>query len=470
MARDAVDRYFTQVGQSADLKSRGMEQLRRRLLQNAREFYGRFVLEHADDADVRHDLGLAHQRLAEINRVLGDYPAAEEAATRAVAILGELADARADTGGYRRDLAASHLALGLVYSDTARWGRAQEAYDRALAIQEAQVAAHPESAEDRYALAKAYGAAGYNSGRLEQAELAMHRCRQALAALDKVAPRGQVAAEHQSLLARTQFFLGQLCFKQGWYDQAETALKEAVRVHDAVVRAQPDAPPEDWQALGRSLAVLGRAYTRTSRADKAEEPQQRALEIFQRLTREHDQVPEYAYDLGHCHLELGRTADEAGHLGDALARYDKAIEIMKNALDQGYAAARPGLREAWTGRATTLARQGSHARAAEEAEALAREDANSAHVYNVACIYANASAAAGRDLKLSPAERARLETRYADRAMAFLRQAIAQGPGRPDAIRKDPDLDPLRARDDFQKLLTELEAQRRSSGARQANH
>src|SRR5262249_38500032 len=86
MARDAVDRYFTQVGQSADLKSRGRDQLRRRLLQNAREFYGRFVLEHAGDADVRHDLALAHQRLAEINRVLGDYPAAEEAATRAVAI------------------------------------------------------------------------------------------------------------------------------------------------------------------------------------------------------------------------------------------------------------------------------------------------------------------------------------------------------------------------------------------------
>jgi serine/threonine protein kinase/tetratricopeptide (TPR) repeat protein len=271
MARDAVDR-FTQVGQSADLKSRGMDQLRRRLLQNAREFYGRFVLERAGAADVRHDLGLAHQRLAEINRVLGDYPAAEEAATRAVAILGELANARPQAQAYRRDLAASHLALGQVYSDTARWERAQEAYDRALAIQEAQAATHPESAVDQFTLARIYGAAGYNFARLDQPELAITRFRQALDALGKFAPRDQAVAEHQSLLARTQFYLGRSCYWMGWFDEAETSLNEAARVYGELVRGQPDAPPEDWQALGRSLASLGSIYARTSRAEKAEEP------------------------------------------------------------------------------------------------------------------------------------------------------------------------------------------------------
>jgi hypothetical protein len=53
--------------------------------------------------------------------------------------------------------------------------------------------------------------------------------------------------------------------------------------------------------------------------------------------------------------------------------------------------------------------------------------------------------------------------------MAFLRQAIAQGYGRPDAIKKDSDIDPLRARDDFQKLIAELEAQQKHSGVRQTN-
>src|SRR5262249_48627486 len=149
---------------------------------------------------VRHDLGLAHQRLAEIDRVLGDYPAAEDSAMRAIAILGELADAQPGAEEYRRDLAASHFTLGMVYSDTARWDRAQEAYDRALVIQEALAAAHPESAEDRYALAKTYGAAGYNSGHLNRPDLAVKRCRQALDALAKGAPDDEPAAEDQSLV------------------------------------------------------------------------------------------------------------------------------------------------------------------------------------------------------------------------------------------------------------------------------
>src|SRR5262249_47433179 len=148
--------------------------------------------------------------------------------------------------------------------------------------------------------------------------------------------------------ARTQFYLGRLCILRGWFDEAETALNEAARVYGVLVRDQPDAPPEDWQALGRSLASLGSTYTPTSRAEKAEESQQQALKIFQRLTREHDQVPEYAYDLGRCHNELGQTADRAGHLGAALAQFDKAIEIMKNTLDRGYAAARPSLMHART--------------------------------------------------------------------------------------------------------------------------
>jgi len=76
MARDAVDRLFTQVSQSPKLKSQGMEKFRKELLLNAKEFYERFIREHFDASGVRHDLGLAYHRLAEIHRELGDYPAA----------------------------------------------------------------------------------------------------------------------------------------------------------------------------------------------------------------------------------------------------------------------------------------------------------------------------------------------------------------------------------------------------------
>src|SRR5262249_37159286 len=39
MARDTVDRFFTQVGDSPQLKAQGLEKFRKDLLQNAKEFY-----------------------------------------------------------------------------------------------------------------------------------------------------------------------------------------------------------------------------------------------------------------------------------------------------------------------------------------------------------------------------------------------------------------------------------------------
>jgi hypothetical protein len=43
--------------------------------------------------------------------------------------------------------------------------------------------------------------------------------------------------------------------------------------------------------------------------------------------------------------------------------------------------------------------------------------------------------------------------------MEYLRQAVAAGWRNPSAAKKDVDLNPLRAREDFQKLLAELEKQ-----------
>jgi len=77
MARDTVDRFFTQVAESPQLQAQGMEKFRKDLLQNAKEFYERFIREHFDAPAARHDLALAHARLAKILQALGDYREAE---------------------------------------------------------------------------------------------------------------------------------------------------------------------------------------------------------------------------------------------------------------------------------------------------------------------------------------------------------------------------------------------------------
>ena len=46
---------------------------------------------------------------------------------------------------------------------------------------------------------------------------------------------------------------------------------------------------------------------------------------------------------------------------------------------------------------------------------------------------------------------------YADQAMAMLRDAVAKGYKDVVHMKKDTDLDPLRQREDFKKLVAELE-------------
>ena len=90
---------------------------------------------------------------------------------------------------------------------------------------------------------------------------------------------------------------------------------------------------------------------------------------------------------------------------------------------------------------------------AEMWEKLKHSDGQS--LYNAACMRAVTAAVFA---KSPAANAARLAKEEADRAMAWLKQAVAAGYKDVEHMKKDKDLDTLRDREDFKKLLTELEA------------
>jgi tetratricopeptide (TPR) repeat protein len=257
----------------------------------------------------------------------------------------------------------------------------------------------------------------------------------------------------------TQMNLATVYNTKGLFDKAEPPLTEAKRIYQEFVRDKPDAMPEHWQALARSQAILGMAYRGQAQTEKAEKEQQQAVEIFEKLSKEHPGVQEYAYDVGRCYAELGLTANRAGRPGDAVAHYDKAITILEGVFIGGLRAARYSLLGVRIDRAGAQAARGDHVQATAEAEALARQgELRSGHLYDLACAFSQASAAAERDNKPPPEERARLKARYANRAMEFLQRAVTEGYRYPEMLRTDPDVESLRPREDFQKLLANLEA------------
>jgi serine/threonine protein kinase len=479
LARDAVYSLFTQVSQNPRLKAQPMESFRKDLLRIAKDFHERFINEQFDAPEVRHDLGLAYLRLADIERELGEFSDAEKSLAKAIETFRALLGEHSGEVEYERDLGASYAALALVDFEMGPYEKAEAAFEQALAIQEKQAEAFPEAAEYRFALAKTYRAYGYMQGRRHKVESALKRFNQALDILNKLVQDYPVP-EHRLLLATTQVNLANTYLSKGWFDKAELPLKEAQRIYGQLVQDKANSLPEHQVLLGHCLAIVGMNYRGQSSTEKAEaaqrgEPkdenragqvqiekaeaaQMQALDIFEKLVKEHRGVPDYAYDVGRCYIELGLTANCAGQPDVAIERHGKAIQILEGLRDGGLKAAENPLLSAKIDRSTARASRGDHLQATTEAMAVAKEGGlTSSHFYDMACTYAQASAAADRDAKLSPADRGTRKTNYTKRAFEFLHKAIAEGYEFPAMLRTDPDMNPLRNLAEFKKTLAELE-------------
>ena len=55
IARDAVQKYYTQVAKDPRLKPHNLERLRRDLLESANEYYEKLTSQEADDPDLQHE-------------------------------------------------------------------------------------------------------------------------------------------------------------------------------------------------------------------------------------------------------------------------------------------------------------------------------------------------------------------------------------------------------------------------------
>ena len=104
---------------------------------------------------------------------------------------------------------------------------------------------------------------------------------------------------------------------------------------------------------------------------------------------------------------------------------------------------------------------GDHKQAAVEAEQLnSDQETAGTTLYNLSCVFSLSAQAAADDQDLSEEERTRLEEHYATRAIKLLTRAREKGffnPLNVDHMKRDMDLDPIRSREDFKKLVAELE-------------
>jgi hypothetical protein len=184
------------------------------------------------------------------------------------------------------------------------------------------------------------------------------------------------------------------------------------------------------------------------------------LALLGELVKEYPANPEYHIMLANtleslAEVMLGRKdfAQARQHLEQVLPHNRAALQASPR---QRYFRAR--FRDTLRTLAEVFLAQGEHAEASANANQLAEAAVDLAQDrYKAACLLAGCVPLAAKDSKLPEARRQELTREYADRAMTVLRQAVADGYKDAAQMRKDPALDPLRNRDDFKKLLANLE-------------
>lgn len=376
LARKAVDRYHTEVSESVLLHEPGMEPLRERLLQSAREFYATFVQEHGHEPGLEAEYGRALFRLAQITGDIGSQPdaiklhrqaaqvftalPAEEAATpeaqsdlascwhhlgrlsrltdqlpeaedaykKAIAIWGPLRKAHPDDDRYRAELARSQMGLGSICQVTRRLADAKQLYEMALESRVALATAHREATYQRD-LAVNHS----NLARVLKAQAEPQKAKEAYRAAQAIQERlvrdHATISQYQNDLARTHFNLGELASHSGLPWDAEEPFLAAARIWGGLVEKHP-AVTEFHTNLAETYAALASVYSAAKAAVKAAEAAKKALDINQRLVHDYPDNPRFQRDLARGNSRLGNVYRAGEQVPQATAAYEEAVRILED--------------------------------------------------------------------------------------------------------------------------------------------
>jgi len=362
LARAAVDRYHTHVSQEDLLNEPGMQPLRKKLLDSAREFYEKFKKERAGDTTVQAELGRATFRLAQI---VGDIDSELTAITlleEAVKTFDALPAAK-NTAEVMSDVAGSWHHLGRLYRLTDQLPKSDGAYKTALGIWDHLVKDNPKDDAMRDGLARSqlglgnlhqltrrrhdakdiYDLAHKNWDQLHKAHpkttsyqrdlgIVLHNTGmifKSLAGKETEAEQAFRSAEilqkqlvddwpnisqYQFDLAKTEFNLGEV--------------QESLKLWQGVIAKHP-AVIEGHKILAETQAELARVHlTTTKDREKAKEAADKAVAIQRKLIVAHPGVSSYQGMLGGGLLAQGEVFLTDNQLDKAEAAFAEAIHIF----------------------------------------------------------------------------------------------------------------------------------------------
>jgi eukaryotic-like serine/threonine-protein kinase len=402
----------------------------------ARDIEKKLVEQFPNEPENMRYLAGIHQNLGILLARIGKSAEARVEQQAALELRKKLVAQFPGVPAYLQALAYSHNSQASLLIGLEKRAEAQAEYGAARDLQKALVKKYPAVPEYQQDLARTHnnlGALLRSLGKLEDARVEYEVARDIR---KRLAGQFPVVAAYEQELARTHNSLGILLTVLG---KGEDARLEYLAARDAQKKLV-----ERFPAVSTYQVDLGGGYGNYGILIRDDKRPAASLEWFDLairtlqpvLDREPRNVTAKQF-LRNSYQDRAKAYDLLKKATEAVKDWDRAVELSPPVEQPRYRA----------GRATSQLQAGMVAEAVAEVEELSK-DANSKadQWYDFACVFSVASG------KIADKKK-----EYADRAMELLQKAVKSGYKDAVHMAKDTDLDSLRGREDFKKLMAELE-------------
>lgn len=256
------------------------------------------------------------------------------------------------------------------------------------------------------------------------------------------APTG--GASDQQLTVDFALRMNDLSFHLGDFESTRGWLNKALDMSQAAVKRNPTANRAQKEQA-RANAAMGDFELKMGAPDKAKVLYIESHSYYEKLAQQQQSATSPRLDLSLSHYRLGTAYSRLGQAAEADQHFNECLKLRQ-------ALTKEDPRNTYNQINWMLiaARCGQHAEAAAQADRLWKQaPKDPAMLVYVAATYGFCSAKSLSDLAL--------KERYEKTALDALNQAIDAGFRDVVALKTDPDLDPLRGHELFQKLVTRLE-------------
>ncbi len=369
-AQNAVDRFYTRVSEETLLDEPGMQPLRKKLLNDALDYYEQFLSEFSDRPELESKLVLAKFRVALITvQIESNNEALQmmldlEASAKSVSFESEyeksrfLAKLATETALLYDELGQMDLArakhnqalhqlesldmtvdtdvrgsatqcyhnLGWLNDRNGNSEMARQNYQLAIRLYKKILEQEPEHDVIQRALATTIGNEAILLMSLGETQNALENNNDVIARLEPLvkndSDRNRLAANfaNRGLIQRMA----------GKTSEALDSIRRSVEIRQAVADANP-AVSRYQHNLAMSIFNYGMVLMEAGNFQDAEKYQQRSIEIYEKLILRNDENIEYQISLGAIHNQFARLLDQQGsdqaevHFRNAAKRLENVV-------------------------------------------------------------------------------------------------------------------------------------------------